>query len=116
MGGHVRAELPIDCRQTVRSMLAVELEIAPTILTDDFRWCDAIGYEDAELFLDKLDAKFSHIERGLSFGEGLRLFPDPLGEESLGRIETLGRLIAHVERHCERVAAIKRDNKSESGR
>jgi len=55
-------------------MLAAELRLHEQALTDDFQWLDAMGNEDAELFLSELDVAFTKLPQGFSFGNGRRPF------------------------------------------
>jgi cell division FtsZ-interacting protein ZapD len=85
----------------VRTLLAKELDVQEQTLTDDYRWLDAIGSEDAEYFLAELNDRFTKLRSGFSLGEGERPF-DYITPERLERIATVGALITHIERHVGR--------------
>jgi hypothetical protein len=77
-------------------MLAAELRLDEQALTDDFRWVDAMGSEDAEHFLAELDDAFRNLPQGFSFGHGRQPF-DQIDEVLEQGVATVGGLIAHVE-------------------
>lgn len=81
-------------------MLASELHMPVSAITDDLRWIAAIGSEDAEWFLVKVHEAFVRIPSGFSFGSGQGPFDDC---ERLDEIETVGGLIAVVENHVQRL-------------
>ncbi len=79
-------------------MLASELRVQESSLTDDFRWLDVVGIEDSGYFLARLNDAFAEVPQGFSFGTGKL----PLGKidaELLEQIATVGGLTEHVRRH-----------------
>ena len=82
----------------IRRMLAAELKVEEQALTDDFRWLDAMGSEDAEYFLARINNAFTRFPPGLSFGDGKRPFGH-IGAETLEQIATVSGLVIHIERH-----------------
>ncbi len=82
----------------VRTLLAKELNVQEQALTDDYRWLDAMGSEDAGYFLAELNDRFTKLPSGFSFGDGERPF-DYIAPETLERIGTVAGLITHIERH-----------------
>ncbi len=84
----------------VRKMLAVELNVEASALTEEFRWLEAVGDgEDVGCFLAELNDRFTYIPGGLTIGSGHQPFHWPLSEEFVEQIATVGGLIEHIERH-----------------
>jgi hypothetical protein len=79
-------------------MLASELRVQESSLTDDFRWLDAMGIDDSGYFLARLNDAFSEVRQGFSFGAG-RLPFRQIDAELLEQIATVGGLTEHVRRH-----------------
>ncbi len=80
-------------------MLAAELRVRETSLTDDFRWLDEIGVEDGGYFLTRLNDAFAEIPQGFSFGNGKLPFRQ-IEPETLEQIATVGGLIEYVRSHA----------------
>jgi hypothetical protein len=83
-----------DWNSIVRRKLATEWGIAPSLLTDDFRWLDALEGDDIADFL--ADLNNSAIPQGLSFGGG-KLFSTGLDDNRLNDIATVGGLVAYLQ-------------------
>lgn len=79
-------------------MLARELKVEEQALTDDYRWLDEMGREDAEYFLAEVNDAFTKLPPGFSVGEGKRPF-EYIDTKTLERIGSLGGLTDYVERH-----------------
>jgi len=79
-------------------MLAFELKVEEQALTDDFRWMDAMGSEDAGYFLADVNHVFTRLSLGLSLGAGKQPFVN-ITADTLEQIATVSGLIAHIERH-----------------
>jgi hypothetical protein len=76
-------------------MLAAELRVQESTLTDDFRWLDAIGIEDSGYLLARINEAFAGIPLGLSFGAGKLPFHD-VEPATMEQISTVGGLIGFV--------------------
>ena len=82
----------------VRRMLASDLRVQESSLTDDFRWLDAMGIEDACWFLARLNDAFAEVPQGLSFGNGRPPFRQTDGP-FLEQIAAVGGLTEHIRSH-----------------
>ncbi len=78
-------------------MLAAELRVQESLLTDDFRWLDEMGIEDAEYFLARINDAFAEIPLGFSFGAG-KLPLRHIDRELLQQIATVVGLVEYVRR------------------
>ncbi len=79
-------------------MLAKELKQEEQALTNDYRWLDEMGTEDAEYFLAEVNDAFTTLPSGFSVGSGKRPF-ESIDAETLELIGTVGGLVEYVERH-----------------
>jgi len=83
-----------DWNSIVCRKLANEWGIDPSLLTDDFRWLEALECDDVADFL--ADLNNTAIPQGLSFGGG-NLFPNGLDDSLLKEISTVSGLIAYLQ-------------------
>ncbi len=82
----------------IRRMLAAELRVPETSLTDDFRWLETMGVEDGGYFLARLNDAFTEIPLGFSFGAGKLPFRR-IDIQTLEQIATVSGLIEYVRGH-----------------
>lgn len=87
-----------EVRARVQHMLAVELKVEEHTLSDDFRWLEAMGHEDAGYFLAEINDAFIKIRSGFSLGEGRRPFSN-VDAERMEQLATVGGLVKQIEQH-----------------
>jgi hypothetical protein len=88
--------------KTIRRLLAFELEIDPSTITDSFDWVNECEEGDAEVFLCRVNEKFTNLRPGFSFGSGTQPFPVLIDKDLLEEISTVGRLIAFLESYLDK--------------
>ena len=83
-------------------MLASELRVQASSLTDDYRWIDAMGIEDGGYFLARLNDALAEVPKGFSFGTGKLPFRE-IDAKLLEQIATVGGLTEYVRRQTDRL-------------
>jgi hypothetical protein len=83
-------------------MLASELKVQESSLTDDYRWIDEMGIDDSGYFLARLNDALAEVLQGVSFGTGKLPFSE-VDATLLDRIATVGGLTEYVQRQTGRL-------------
>ena len=86
----------VAVRDRIRRMIADELDLPESRITDDFRWLDRLGRENADDLIYGIQEAFTYIPAGFSLGSGHSPFDDC---KTFDEISTAGALIQIVERH-----------------
>jgi len=87
-----------EVKAHVQHMLSVQLKVEEQALSDDFRWLEAMGHEDAGYFLADVNDAFIKIRPGFSVGEGRRPFSN-VDAACMEQVATVGGLIKQIELH-----------------